>query len=283
MAFPLLNGYHIDIKRRLLPSEYCMPSMQMATDHFNIGFTLSGDRKTITPLETYSYHAGDVSMAPPFFYHRTVNESDAPYESILIKFTPDYAAPFIKEVGQPMFDALYSCKVCRFNAQGQHKIKNMFLEMHEEYQKNTPYKEFILQGMLFRLFTTIWEERLVTDTVVLNQSPLTPPIIDALIYIETCYNQNVSLKKAAQKAHLSTGYFSRLFSAQLGMSFTDYLNKVRLRHVQIQLTQTDKSIMDIALDTGYCHGDYLSAKFKKSTGMTPSAFRHQFRQTKNFL
>ena len=36
---------------------------------------------------------------------------------------------------------------------------------------------------------------------------------------------------------------------------------------------TAETVMDIAQETGYCHGEYLSAQFKKKIGITPSMYR----------
>lgn len=266
------QGVHITVQKDLRPAGYSMPSMEMATDHYNIGYTISGDRKTITPLESYMNQSGDVTMAPPYMYHRTISMSDTPYERYMIKFTPDFIEPFFHTVGKYIFDDLYEHKVCHFNKDNQIKIERIFADMLEEYNKNTPYKETILQGMLFHLFTTIWENKLEKDTVHFK-SPLTKPMIDAVYYIENNYGQNLTLNLLAEQAHLSNAYFSRLFRSQLGMSFSEYLSNVRIHHVQTMLAQTDKSVMEIALCCGYCHGDYLASQFKAKTGMTPSAFR----------
>jgi len=145
--------------------------------------------------------------------------------------------------------------------------------MYEEYQKNRPYREFILQGMLFRLFAAIWEERLLDQKIERNSSTLTPPVVDALSYMENFYNLNPTLDEVARSVNFSSAYFSRLFREQLGMSFSEYLSRIKLRHVSELLTGTDKSIMEIAQETGYCHGNYLCEHFKKKIGMTPSEFR----------
>lgn len=250
-----------------------MPTMQMATDHYSIGYVVSGDRCTITPLFSYSYHAGDVALSPPLLFHRTVSESNAPYERYLIKFAPEMLQPLKEHTDENIMDTLYNERVCHFNKTSQIKILGMFQDMYEEFNKQHPYTELILQGMLLRLFTTIWEERLPGNTAIYHSTKLTEPIIDALYYMESNYGQNLTLEELAQKAHLSTAYFSRLFSAQLGKSFSEYLGDIRLRHVQILLTQSDKSVMDIAMETGYCNGDYLSAQFRKKVGMTPSEYR----------
>lgn len=273
MTIPMAEGQQIYVAHKRLPGSYCMPSMKMATSSYNMGYVISGDRLTVTPMQAYSYHAGDVALMPPYLYHRTLSESDAPYESYFIKFTPLFIQPFLDHIGHPMLDDLFEQKVCCFNKNSQEKIKRMFSEMVEEYQKESSYKEFILQGMLFRLITTIWEERQLPPDTVAGKSPLTGAVIDAICHIETHYASDLTLKKTAKAVNLSPSYLSRLFRAQLGMTFSTYLSNVKMKHVKFLLSRTDKSVMDIALETGFCSGEYLSAQFKSKLGMTPTEFR----------
>lgn len=273
MPIPIPDGKQITVQRNIRPAQYCMPSMEMATDHYDISYIISGDRKAITPLQSFSYHAGDIAMGTPYLYHRTISESDEPYENYLIKYTPKFIEPFIQQVGKNIFDELNEQRVCHFSSEIQVKIEYILQEMLNEYNKDVPYKEIILQGMLYRLLTTIYENK-INGSVTRYKSPLTKPILDAIYYIENNYNKNLTLEDISKQAHFSCSYFSRLFSNQLGMSFTEYISNVRIKHVKRLLIQTNKSIMEIALDTGYCNGDYLSSQFKNKTNMTPSEFRH---------
>lgn len=277
MPIPIPNGKQITVQKNLYPHNFCMDSMEISTNHYDINYVITGDRKMITPLQSYSYHAGDISLGEPYIYHRTISESDTPYERYLIKFTPEFVKPFIKHVGRDIFNELYEQKLFHFSAPMRIKIEHMLCEMLEEYNKNAAYKEIILQGMLYRLLTTIYENKLNVN-ITRYKSPLTEPILNAIYYIENNYDKNITLEGLAKKAHFSCSYFSRLFSSQLGMSFTEYLSNVRIRHVKMLLIQTNKSIMEIALDTGYCHGDYLSSQFKKKTNMTPLEFRHNIKK-----
>lgn len=127
--------------------------------------------------------------------------------------------------------------------------------------------------MLFRILTMIWEEKLPNDEVEMHKTLLTPPIVEALYYMENYYSQNPGLEEVAHVANFSPAYFSRLFSAQLGKSYSEYLSNIKLRHAAVLLVQTDKSVMEIAQETGFCHGNYLSDQFKKKMGMTPMQFR----------
>lgn len=273
MAIPLREGTHIFAERKYFGIDYAMPSMEMATDHYNLGFTISGDRKTITPTATYVHHAGEVGVMAPYTYHRTVAASKEPYERILIKYSAEIIQPFIEQVGQQIFDSIFEEKVFHFKQVDRDVILGMFQDMVEEYEKDTPYKEFILQGMLYRLLVTVWERRLPPKEKVISKAPLTPPIMDALYFIENHYAGNPTLEEAASVAGFSATYFSKLFHAQLGMPYSEYLNNVKLKAVQILLTGTDKSVMEIAQEVGYCHGNYLSEKFKKKIGISPGQYR----------
>lgn len=272
MPIPIPKGQQITVQKNLYPNNFCMPSMEVATNHYDINYVISGDRKMITPTQSYSYHAGNISVGAPYMYHRTISESDAPYERYLVKYTPEFAEPFIKYIGKDIFNELYEQKLFHFSEPVQLKIQQMLCEMLEEYNKNTPYKEIILQGMLFRLLTTIYENKLNVGTTK-YKTPLTEPILNAVYYIENNYDKKLTLEIMAEEAHFSCAHFSRLFSAQLGIPFSEYVSNVRISHAKRLLLQTNKSIMEIALETGYCHGDYLCAQFKSKTGMTPTQFR----------
>ena len=91
--------------------------------------------------------------------------------------------------------------------------------------------------------------------------------------MEQNYSKNPSLEETAAVAGYSPAYFSKLFHAQLGKSYSDYFAVIKLKHVQHLLLSTDKTITEIALDTGYRHVSNLSEHFRKLTGMSPLQYR----------
>lgn len=272
MALPLKEGTRIYVERKAMDSAYEMPVMEMATDHYSLSYIISGDRASITPLDTFCYHAGMVTAYPPFRYARTASQSDKPYERILVKYSPEMVTPFIEQVGHQIFDGIYEQGFFSFLPEGQKKIEAMFMDMAEIYEREMPYREFILQGMLFRLLLCIWELRIPPKEDAIKVQ-MTQPVAEIISYIEKYYYRNPSLEEAAKVAGFSPAYFSRLFHSQMGKSYSEYLSGVKLHHASILLVQTEKSIMEIAQETGFCHGNYLNELFKKKVGMTPGQFR----------
>lgn len=273
MPTPLKPNQNIMIYHRQHKLNFEMKTLQMATDHYNIGYTLNGDRKCITHTKSYCYHKGDISVIAPYIYHKTTALTDVPYDSILIKFNYDFAKPFINEYGTCVFNSLYSKNVYRFDANMQEKLLIHLFDMLEIYDENEEHCEFILQGMLFRLFDMVLRYSIGTDDSEIFASPISENIIDALTYMETHYFESPSVTAAAETACLSTAYFSRLFHKQLGKTYSEYLDSIKIYHAVQLLQQTNKSIMEIATTVGYCHGNYLCERFKKIMGISPREWR----------
>lgn len=72
----------------------------------------------------------------------------------------------------------------------------------------------------------------------------------AIIYIQQHYQENITLEDLTGQIYLSSAYLSRLFTKQLGMSFTEYLAQVRLAHA-VDLTRGRDTLTEIAGKTGF--------------------------------
>ena len=60
-----------------------------------------------------------------------------------------------------------------------------------------------------------------------------------------------------------------------GKSINDFILSVRLKRAGAMLKATDKSVSEIALETGFADHSYFSAVFKKNFDVSPSEFRQK--------
>ncbi len=134
------------------------------------------------------------------------------------------------------------------------------------------YGPYLLQGLLMRLVTIVHEEH-TGNGAEYFPSRLSNCIIDVLARIEQHYSENLRMGDIAESLGYSEAHLSRLFRKQLGVGFSEYLSRVRMRHVCDMLSTTESSISEIAISCGYCNGDYLSARFRMRMGLTPREFR----------
>ena len=95
----------------------------------------------------------------------------------------------------------------------------------------------------------------------------------AIQFISQNFSSPLSLDAVARHVHLNPAYFSSLFKQSTGSSFKDYLNMVRVEESKRLLTNTNYSVIDIAIATGFEDQSYFSKVFKKYTGLTPKQYR----------
>jgi len=86
----------------------------------------------------------------------------------------------------------------------------------------------------------------------------------------------IRLAEAAAAAHLSVPAFSRFFRRRTGRTLVAYLNELRTGLACRELIETDRSISDIAFDSGFNNLSNFNRKFLELKGMNPREFRRQF-------
>jgi len=81
------------------------------------------------------------------------------------------------------------------------------------------------------------------------------------------------LQKAAALIHLTDSAFCKYFKRISGKTFSDYVNDIRIAHACELLIETDKTIAQIANESGYETLTYFNRIFLKKKNIRPNAFR----------
>jgi len=82
-----------------------------------------------------------------------------------------------------------------------------------------------------------------------------------------------TLDDISLKAQRSKAYISRSFRKYLGMTPTQYLNKLRLEYAENLLVTTNKDIVDIAMESGFDNLSHFYHQFKNKNGVPPLLYR----------
>ncbi|WP_019909501.1 response regulator transcription factor [Paenibacillus sp. HW567] len=110
-----------------------------------------------------------------------------------------------------------------------------------------------------------------------ERSPYSSPnVIDNVkVYLHRNYLQDLTLEKVSSLFFMNSSYLSHLFKEKTGENFTDYINKLRIEDAKALLKTTDDKVYIIANALGFENEKYFFRLFKKSTGLTPEAYRNQ--------
>ena len=86
-------------------------------------------------------------------------------------------------------------------------------------------------------------------------------------------NEDLTLEHLARTLGYSEYYISRKFREISGMQFRDYLRYRKLAFALKQVRDTDRGLLDIALDYGFSSHEAFTRAFKEAYGITPSEYR----------
>jgi AraC-like DNA-binding protein len=105
-----------------------------------------------------------------------------------------------------------------------------------------------------------------------NQEPLL--VARARQYIETHKTEEISLADVAAAAGASIFHFSKVFHRSTGVTFTDYLSRVRVEDARTKLLNPNLRVSEIAYDCGFQSLTQFNRTFKRVFGQSPTEFRN---------
>ncbi|MBW4507941.1 MAG: AraC family transcriptional regulator [Scytonematopsis contorta HA4267-MV1] len=155
------------------------------------------------------------------------------------------------------------------------QLHQIAMLLHAELQSNgimgQLYVESLTQMLvihLLRHYSTF------TKTITSGNRGLTNlQLQQAIEYIHTHLDQDLSLFQIAQVINISPTYFASLFKRATGTSPHQYVIQQRVERAKLMLSKTDIAIADIALQVGFSSQSHLTQQFKRLTGITPKQVR----------
>lgn len=164
--------------------------------------------------------------------------------------------------------------------------KNLILEMYKKsISSNKMLDSSTFEGYTVNNIENIKREisnamldSYVPDSEVENiNKNISSTLKPAIEYIYKNKSENITVEKLAKVCHVSQSYFSRLFSKEMGESFSNYISKLKIKWSKNLLEETDLTINEISEDLGFNETGYFIKIFKKYEGVTPSIYRKYYK------
>ncbi len=106
-------------------------------------------------------------------------------------------------------------------------------------------------------------------------------VAPALQRMADLYRDPLDLDELARRCGLSSAHFRRVFRQATGRAPMDYLHHVRLNMAGALLQGTNRTVLDIALDTGWPTLSTFHRQFRQAMGLSPKQWRNQARKALN--
>lgn len=171
---------------------------------------------------------------------------------------------------------MYLQKLPLFPMHKVEALSSMLFEMNS-YIVDEAFMENKLSELVDQAGETSERQTAFPDNIMLDGHAMEEDILaPAIKYVNSNYSKDLDLVSMANLCYISPSYFSKLFRKQMGINFSNYVNKVRIVKSKEMLKSSNASIINIAFDVGYKDCGYFIKVFKMFEGVTPNLFRTQY-------
>lgn len=101
-------------------------------------------------------------------------------------------------------------------------------------------------------------------------------VLEVLEFIENNLEVNLSNDVLASQCHMSTNAFTRIFTEEVGTSPQRFVKKKRIDAACVLLHHTDKTIDEVAINTGFANRYHFTRIFSQMIGLSPAKYRKEF-------
>ncbi len=213
---------------------------------------LSGEMDITVENKLYTIKQGEALLIFPHQLHAlSSNES----EHMLCIFSPEIVKAYFSKTAKKLpIQSLFM------------PSKNLIDAINTLSETDSVIKK---KGILYSLCAEFDETAAYTDKQTVDKNLLSL----VFTFVENNFNKDCSLENLSKETGFSYAYLSRYFKNTVGISFNTYVNQYRINNACYLLNNTDYSILQCALDSGYTSLRSFNRNFKNITGMTPQEYR----------
>jgi AraC-like DNA-binding protein len=224
--------------------------------NFELVYVLQGEIECVVGNMKQPVKHGEFALALSNEVHSIIPQENALYWVGV--FSEDYVRAFSKAVQGKTGDSfVFNCS----------ESVNRFLLDNLITDKTPPV--YMLKACLYAVCEEYSNSVNLTDKNMKD----TEAMLKITDYVLKNHKNDISLSSLASLLGYDYHYVSRYFHEVFNMSFADYLNSYRLETAIAMLEETDKTIADIAFESGFQSVRSFNNCFKTRFGTPPSAYR----------
>ena len=124
--------------------------------------------------------------------------------------------------------------------------------------------------ILLQFIHELWKKGFIVENDTTGRNTVEKEMVS---YIKQNYTGKILLREFGEQFHLSEKYISRYFKEHFHITLSQYVTYLRLEHAKQMLQETDISVTEVAMQSGYQNISYFIRSFKKTYGVSPLKYR----------
>ncbi len=177
---------------------------------------------------------------------------------------------FSTELLYGMEDILYN-NIPKSNLLSEDKMQGIANIITDVVNANGEFSHTIRVGLINQLLASILPEFELKPRIKTNNTTLQ----SVLNYCTKNFANDLTLDILAEDLHISKFHISHLLNQKLGISFSAYLNNIRVHKACSLLNNSQNKISDISEEVGFGSIRSFNRAFKSVMNMTPIEYRNQ--------
>jgi AraC family transcriptional regulator len=140
--------------------------------------------------------------------------------------------------------------------------------LYEEFKHFDKFSSLIIEGLVYEIFGEVCRQ-----TAVLHgeRSPIWLKTVEELLREK--FNERLTLAEIAETVGVHPVHLAQSFRRHYQMTIGGFVRRLRLERSRRQLLDTDQTLAEIALGSGFSDQSHFTRLFKAEFGQTPNAFR----------
>ena len=240
-------------------------------DHYEFELVTSGKGRQLFNGEEFELSKNDIFLLRPVDYHQ-ITSNGISFSHIKVKpsILPDWIIQKLHSFRNPIVFHLTDKQYDKFYS----LFKMVKDEIEDKDHNNSLDIRVSLMEIIFTLFI-----RLDKDNTSLYDDSVTAKVI-YFLQKNNRFTQKVSLDEIAEYVSYSKYYTSNMFHKQYGMTIQDFIINQRIEYAKKLIIETDLSITEIVLESGFASTSNFYSKFIKLVGCSPLKFKKDYKQVK---
>ena len=242
-------------------------SVQHTHNCSELFYVIEGQGQFLIENQTYPVSVNDLVIVNPNVLHTEVSLNASPLKYIVLG-VEGLELSVTAEDNNTNF-CILNLKNIRDTI--LHYLQNMLTEIEN---KKTGY-ELICQDLMEVLIVLLGRQTNFSTILTPVNKKTTRLCGSAKRYIDSHYQENITLDQLADICHVSKYHLAHIFTEEYGVSPINYLISKRIAEAEHLLRTTDFSLSLISNTTGFSSPSYFAQIFKKQKGVSPTEFRKQ--------
>ncbi|NDV68865.1 AraC family transcriptional regulator [Dysgonomonas sp. 25] len=248
-------------------------------ESWELSYVITGRGTRVIGDLMESFSEGEVILIPPniahcWYFDASIHDTEGKIENISITFSNkllENCRSIFVELTDTIRQIQENSNAISFSMETLSEIQQIMLSMSKE----TTAERIVSFIRLLNIIANPHTTNIVGHPT--REDKKTKKIQSIYLYVMNNYQHNITLEKIAQFVGMEKSSFCVFFKKMTNKSFFTFLTEYRIDSSCQMLLETNKSISEVCIASGFRDVPYYNRIFKKIKHITPGEYRKRYR------